>query len=277
MSRKGLNQVDFAVAASVVIVLFAFTTSYVSDYYSTPIEAAESAELRTDASNIWEAAFGRGSPETWHINERSHRPGLGGRIWKRSIHIEEFNNTGDSYVLNATLNVGEKNDVGKAWDGSVVVYNETGHLMNFTLEEDGYGFIDSFTIIFELKINDAEERVLDVYYSQDNATETITETRDVGLKGLDENATVNITVLSEKGYPGVYGAKAERVDSREVEDLRGMYDVGRDFRLVFEGLEDGYHGREPPQGISAQKYSKTLLYQYKNGSINPVRTSVIVW
>ncbi len=271
--HKGINQIDFAVAISVIIFLFAFTVSTVSDYYSIPIQSIDRSELRDQSVNMWDLFFFQeGVPSDWHVEEETIRPSLGGNIWKTRVHIKEYNKTGGKYNISVPIDVGEENGVPKAWNGSIKAYHDGEPLMTDIKSEEN-GFLGSFDVVFELNIADGEEMTVDVYYSQDRTTNA-----SYGDLEKSTEATVNITIFSERGIESVSGHKTDAIKEIETSDIRGMYGHVPRFNVSFDSSDrDFSHGERVPEEVSTERYSRRILYQNKAGYIEIVDPEVVVW
>ncbi len=276
MVHKGINQIDFAVAVGLVIVVFAFTLSHVSGYYSAPRQAIDSAELRTQAIGLWDTVFSQeGVPSNWHWKGRTTRPSTGGNIWKVPIHIEPDEAVSGDHVLSVTIEPGETDGVPHAWTESVVVYEEGSALQhNIENEVEDNGFLEKFDLVFELSIDEGESKNIEVYYSQDNTTSV---EYDEGI-GDPEDVPANITIFSEVERDSVLRYKAQMVEDMFIEDLREKYSFDGGFNISFEtGLVEFSQGEPIPPNTDVEIYSRSTLVQDKNGSIEKIEPRVAVW
>lgn len=141
MSDKGISQVDFAVATSLLIVVFVFTVSHVSGYYSNAMQVIQTSELRTRAFNLEKTAFEqKGVPAYWHWKGKTTRPSAGTTIWKAPIHLEEYNGTSGTWEVKVTLDPGTTYGVPNAWNESVKVYHD-GSPIPTEVETTSMGFL----------------------------------------------------------------------------------------------------------------------------------------
>ncbi|MFP4116419.1 MAG: hypothetical protein ACLFQ8_01615 [Candidatus Aenigmatarchaeota archaeon] len=272
--RKGINQIDFAVAAAILLTVFAFVVWHVSSYYSAPMQASESAELSYKARRLWDTAFNQeGVPGDWNYRETTERAGMGSRIWKVPVYINEYNSSGGVYILKVPVRTGERYGRNNAWEGSIIAYQD-GEALPTDIEKNGdEGFLDEFSVLFEVDIEDDEETTVDVYYSQDNTT-------SVNHTDLVEstNATVNTTVFSEENRRSLSRHKAELMERMQLENIRESYGIKHGFRMQFSTSNESYViGESIPEDTDVEKYSQALLYQNKNGYIEIINPEVAVW
>ncbi|MFP4634152.1 MAG: hypothetical protein ACLFM9_04275 [Candidatus Aenigmatarchaeota archaeon] len=272
MSPKGINQVDFAVAASVLIILFVLTVTYVSDYYSAPMQTVESAELRSKTLKLWDTAFShKGVPPTWHWKGNTTRPSMGGKLWRVPIYLKEYNGTGDTYTLRVPVEAGETYGVPNAYSDSVIAYDDGKALPT---DVTGNGFLQEFEVLFEVEIGDYEEKVVDVYYSQNNKT---VEVDHADLTESD-NTTVNITVFSERQKKAVSGYKVNLTQEKSAEDLEEKYDLDGGFNTSLQTSDvDFSWGSSIPKDIDLEYYSKKTFYQNGTGHVETIEPEVWVW
>lgn len=276
MSSKGLNQVDFAVAAAIMVILFAFTIRQVSGYYSVPIQASDNIQMRSQARNLWEAAFAQeGVPPDWNQETNFTRPSMGDRLWKVPVYLKEYNGTGGNYAIRVPVEVGEAYRRPKAWNGSVIAYHNGEALptdLDYNESQEESGFLNSFDVTFEININGLDERKVDVYYSQDS-------TVDVNHSNLDaDNATVNITVVSEKGEKSISRHKATLMENMHVENISNAYGISHGFRMQFASTDGTVIiGKSVPDDVDVETYTESTLYQSKNGTVDVISPGVVVW
>lgn len=276
MTHKGINQIDFAVATGVMIIVFAFTLSHVSGYYSTSRQAIDSAELRTQAIGLWDTVFSQeGVPANWHWKERTTRPSIGGKIWKVPIHIKPGEGMSGDHVLSVTLEPGDTNGVPNAWNESIIAYDGEEPLnSNIENEVGDDGFLEKFDLIFEVDISGGESKNIDVYYSQDNTTDV------EYYEGIEdpEDVPANITVFSEMERASVSGYKADIVEEMNIEDLREKYGFRGGFNISFETGQTEFSQGEPvPPNTDVEIYSRSTVVQDRNGSIEKIEPRVVVW
>ena len=273
MTGKGINQIDFAIAASVLIVLFVFTVSHVSGYYSTPMQVVDSAEMRSHAMLLWETAFrNEGVPPSWHWGPETTRPSMGGRLWRVPVHLEEYGENGGSYTLKVPINPGKTHGLPNAWEGSVKVYDGKEAIPTNVTDVEGDGFMESFNVVFEVEM-DAPEKTVNVYYSQNNRTNAVYEDLEP-----EEESDVNITVLSEREERSVSEYKANLTGAMRTHDIAEKYDFGYGFKLYFEVDGDEFSKGGPVyEDAATEQYSRKVLYQNRTGHIKTIEPVVTVW
>lgn len=277
MFNKGLNQVDLAVAVALMVVLFAFTLEQVSGYYSGPLQTVDRVEMRSQARSLWQTAFWQeGVPSDWNYQANLTRPSMGDRIWKVPIHLREYNGTGGNYRIRVPVEVGESHGRPKAWNTSVTAYYR-----NKTLPTDIYydqndaedGFLRRFDLLFEVNIGDREEKTVEVYFSQDRTVDA-----DYADLTESENLTVNVTATSERSLRAVSRHKASLMEEMSIENISNYYGVKHGFRMYLSSNQTTFiMGRSAPRDTDSETYSRSVLYQSKNGKLEVVEPEVVVW
>lgn len=276
-TEKGISQVDFAIAVSVLIVIFVFTVSHVSSYYSNAMQIIDTSKLRTAAFNLEKTAFEqKGVPPTWHWKGRTTRPSTGTTIYKMPVHLEEYNGTEDTWTVRIrNIDPGTSYGVSSAWNGSIKAYSE-GEGVKVDVDTTEEGFLDQFDLLLKnIHMEPYEEKTVYIYYSQDNTTNSsysdLTE---------DTDATVNITLLSERSLQGLTPYKLESLKGKYLQEIKEKYDVERNFNLTVYDSQGEIlytYGVTIPEGISVESYSNKLYYQNGTGHVKTVEAEATVW
>ncbi len=271
MSSKGLNQVDFAVAVAILVLLFAFTLRQVSGYYSPFMQTDDNVELRNRARNLASVAFNQeGVPGDWNHEEEFTRPSMGHSIWKVPVKVNN-NGSGGTYTVTVPVEAGETHGRYNAWNESVLAYHNGEPLPTY-LEGQGEGFIGSFDVTFEVDLGEEDQETVYIYYSQDRSVEVDYE--DLGT----EDHPANVTVFSERSERAVSREKAELMQEMDPEEIKNYYNIDHGFRMHFSAGEEVFViGEEAPDGTDVETFSKSFLYQSENGTVDVVEPSVVVW
>lgn len=281
---KGISQVDLAVAASILIVLFVFTVSHVSSYYSAPMQILETSKLRTYALNLGKTAFGnKGVPSDWHWKDGTTRPCLETVIWRVPVYLEEWNGTNYSdpnppLVVEVPIDPGTTNGVANAWNRSIKAYEDGNPLTTWVdaREPDNSGFLKQFNVTFEVSLGGHENKTVFIYYSQDNLTSasytSLTPTKK------NKNVTVNITRLSERKLDGLTTYKPRALKDIPYQETKEKYGLERNFNLSVNSSPYSFsYGIKIPKEVSVEHYSNKVLFQNGTGFIKLASVEASVW
>lgn len=275
-SSKGINQVDFAIAISVVIVIFSLAIWQTSNYFTASFSPLKSEVLRSSSKGLEESFFAqKGIPVNWHWKNRTIRPSLETYIYRVPIYLEEYNDTSYSNLnVKVEINPSERYNFSTAYNSSIKAYLEREPLptdITNQVDSEGDGFLEKFDVIFRVdEIQANGEKTVSLYYSQDNTTQA-------SYSSLTEDShTLNITVFSEEKLSGLTNYKLEALKNLSYPEVREKFNAERQFNLSL-GCINWSYGRRVPGRASVQISSKPVLYQNKTAFIKTCRAEVRVW
>lgn len=273
LGSKGNNQVDLAVAASILIIIFAFTASHISNYYSTPLQVTKSSELRARSMELEKLIFeNRGTPPNWHWKDNTTRPGLGTTIWRVPVYLEETNGTSGTWEISASINPGFTHGLPNAWEGSIIAYRN-GSALPTDVQAGGSGFLSSFEVTFQTHMDANEEDTVFIYYSQDN----MTNADRASLTG-SRSHTLDVTVLPERDLEGVTGYRLESLGNLSFQEAKEKLGTKRNFNIsLTRGNYEFSYGVPVPERASTYSYSQNTVFQNKTGHIKIAESRVTVW
>lgn len=201
--RKGVNQIDFAMAVSVMIVVIAFSISYVTSYYSRASPDDKTLELQSSASGIEKFLFGSpGVPQNWENNNYAPvRVGLKTELARVSIAAAEKGGVNHAFEEVDAHIIFDAACANKTYNNSIRVYdqfmNETNfRIYNYTECTANSGFLKEANINFLFNMTGNKSSIFWVYYT--NNTETPKKTiynfsYDTSLVGYWKFESVNST------------------------------------------------------------------------------------
>lgn len=281
MQCKGVNQIDFAVAISILITVFVLTITFVTNYYDSPRQVLESSKLYIDALDLEQTAFqSRGVPPYWQFKNSTTRPSLASDIWYKPIHVRDKYGDGFTGDVSVDIDPGESWNLSNAWTGSVVVYDGTEIIESNVQGSDR--FTDDFELEFSVDLDSYESRTYDVYYSQDNFTSY--ESDSLNGENHEDIDSIEINKMSERSLLGLTPYKLYLVDNYiDRDEIRDKYDLDRNFNITVYTDEGnlGYGnftmGSDIPELADTETYSQKIIYQNSSAHINRVNVEVTVW
>lgn len=203
--RKGLNQIDFAIAVFVIITTVGFSVSYVTNYLSHSVAQAKSAELRTTLDNLGRVLFeSAGISENWeNLNYTPVRIGLKASAYKISIMLNEsggVNRTNESTDIHIIFDNECRN---KTYNNTVRIYDRFLNTVQFKISnitECATGFLKEANVGFSANQTANQSTVYWLFFSNNtNITNTsflstIYEPSLVGYWKLESANSTNHTL-----------------------------------------------------------------------------------
>ncbi len=175
--QKGANQIDFAIAVSVMIVVIAFSMSYVTFYYSRASPNDKTLELQSSAEGIEKFLFGSaGIPANWeNYNYAPVRVGLETKIQRISISAAEKGGVNHTFEESDMHIIFDRNCLNTTYNNSIRLYdqfmNETNfRIYNYTECAANSGFLKEANINFLFNMTGNKSSIFRVYYTNNTAT-----------------------------------------------------------------------------------------------------------
>ncbi len=201
--KKGVNQIDFAMAISVMIVVIAFSISYVTSYYSRASPDDKTSELQASSSGIGKILFeSPGIPQNWeNSNYMPVRVGLKTDFARISMAAAEKGGVNHSFEEADVHVVFDAACANKTYNNSVRVYDqfmgETNfRIYNYTECAANSGFLREANINFLFNMTGNKSSIFWIYYTNNTATQKKTVynfSYDSSLVGYWKLESVNST------------------------------------------------------------------------------------
>ncbi|MFB6215591.1 MAG: hypothetical protein ABEJ72_01260, partial [Candidatus Aenigmatarchaeota archaeon] len=266
---------------SLIILIMSITISYITSSIVTPISTYSTSELRVRAENLNNVVFKtKGIPKNWHWLNRSVRPSLGMTLFRRKIHLDEYNNTNNT-DKNVKVHL-DLND--NAYRNSLIVYEGNRSLetnVKNVTDGDSDNFLEEADIIFKVNVSANSEKTVNLYYSRDNSTEHSYESLSA------ENTTLNKTVFSERKIDSISRQKLNSLRNMSYEEVRDGFAMERNFYLRVENETSKIweFGRKKnqtdyvdlPEGEDVVLFTNNMMYQRRDGKIKSIKTTTAVW
>ncbi len=210
--QKGISHIDFAMAVSVMIVTIAFSTFYVSGYFSQTSANDKTGDLQASSSSLEKILFdSAGIPENWENNNYAPvRAGLKGGIPRIAIAAAEAGGVNHSFEEADVHIVFDGNCLNTTYNNSIRIYdrfmNETAfRIYNYTECTANSGFLREANINFLFNITGNTSTVFWLYYMNDTATpkkSVYNFSYDISLVGYWKLDSVNASnhTLDSTGY-----------------------------------------------------------------------------
>ncbi len=175
---KGANQIDFAMALSAMIIVMAFSISYVTNYFSLGSSQDKTFELQSAADGISKILFeSSGIPTNWENNNYTPvRAGLKGisssRIFITAAEKAGVNHGFEEIDVHVVFDTGCLNTT---FNSSIRAYdrfmNETRfRIYNYTECAANSGFLREANINFLTNITGNTSQAFWLYYTNNTAT-----------------------------------------------------------------------------------------------------------
>lgn len=274
MDSKGVNQVDFAVAISVLILVLVYTLTHVSSYYNNPLQEIKNSKLYVDGIYLHRSLFeDKGVPSYWHWENSTTRPSLGMEIYKVPVHIEEVEGNSVSENVEVHIDPGNSYNRSNAWNGSIKVYQNSVPVESTVTNEidnDDDGFLDEFDVVFNVDIDAFESKTYYIYYSQDNTTSA----NHTPLS--PDTHDLQVTVNKALEIVGLTDYKLDMMSKMHFEEVKEKFDLDRNFNISV-GDDVFTYGAKIPTTTTVHRYDKDKLYQNSTAHIRNVNAEVAVW
>ncbi len=175
--QKGVNQIDFALALSVMVVVIAFSISYVTSYFSRVSPDSRTSGLQSAADGIGKILFeSAGIPPSWESNNYLPvRAGLKGGADRIAITAAEKGGANHSFEEADIHVVFDRSCANTTYNNSIRVYdqfmNDTAfRIYNYTECAANSGFLREANINFLFNLTGNTSQIFWLYYTNNTAT-----------------------------------------------------------------------------------------------------------
>lgn len=252
MNSKGAIQVDFVIAASLFIVIFAFVVISLTNYIST-------IRIQTNSLGIKAEAF-----SLLDLTERNFSPnkiGLGTQIFRFYVII----NNSQTHMIDPLKPIGNLtdelvninfSDYGINKDiNSTVIYDENNSLVDYQITS-----IDNITFLISIQANSV--KTYTIYFDDDSNFTS----RSVVLSGTD-----NLTekVIKPEKINAIQFKSLQVINATNYELTRNSTGVKNNFRIrLVDNTTFFSYGPEPPREGDVVSLQRYVLYQNSTCDIN---------
>jgi len=271
---KGIIQIDYVVAITLFIVLFAFTISFIINYLSSTTDIVKIANLRSDAISLLKIADQDFVPKNWTSNFINYpsRLGLAEKMYRIEILVnntkQNLNDpTQDAVDLSSELITFNYTEYGLHGNfNSTIIYDENNNTIPYQRNGDLISFVTS--------INANESKLFILYFDPSGNFTDFSQS----VTGSDN---VNETVLQIKQLNIISFRNIQSLNNSNYTKMKESIGLENDFYVKIYDTESNttfstFGGVVPDEGtvVALQRY---VLYQNRTAGIRRARLIVNVW
>jgi hypothetical protein len=231
-------QIDLAIAVGIFLIFLALFISFILSYHQSTGTLVLSSELRTAASNIFQALFSSpGVPSNWEeVAAMPIKLGLVQDLHRITVLVKDL----DSMPLsNSTINFTIEFDFScakKAWETTIRIYNASMVEHPYTLYNTTYcssKFINKTDIVMNISQPANYWQTFYIYFSSDKGINATSYSRIQYPTATDAN--LSITVFPPETFRALSFSKLKKLRTLDFERVVERLGINFEFRIEVRG------------------------------------------